>query len=251
MGRAPRSQLSRQRRLLRTWRDRRCPRQRVLPFSNVTKVVFLTVVLASVLAHADETLSWDAVRTPKDGPAQAIGGYSAGCVQGAIELPERGPGFRVARPERRRVFGHPLLVDFIRALAEELSTRKTATLWIGDLGQARGGPAPTGHASHQSGLDVDIWFGRAKGKPLELVDLARKRITKHFSARVMTLVASAAASASVDRIFVNPVIKQAMCKRARGDRAWLHKVRPWFGHHDHFHVRLACPADSPTCEKQP
>jgi len=27
-----------------------------------------------------------------------------------------------------------------------------------DLGQPRGGPTLSGHRSHQSGLDVDIWF---------------------------------------------------------------------------------------------
>ena len=40
----------------------------------------------------------------------AIGGYSAGCIDGAVALPKIGDGFRVAKPERNRVFGHPLLV---------------------------------------------------------------------------------------------------------------------------------------------
>jgi penicillin-insensitive murein DD-endopeptidase len=220
----------------------------------VRKVVILVAALLSLPARAaDETLSWDSVRSPKEGPARAIGGYSAGCVQGAIELPETGTGFRVARPARRRVFGHPALVEFIRQLGEELHGRKV-TLWVGDLGQARGGPAPNGHASHQSGLDVDLWFDRARGKnaePISLVDLAKRKITRHFGRRITRLLAAAAASPAVDRIFVNPVIKQALCKSAGGDRAWLRKVRPWFGHHDHFHVRLACPPDSPECEPQP
>ena len=30
--------------------------------------------------------------------------------------------------------------------------------YVGDMAQPRGGPLPFGHASHQTGLDVDIWF---------------------------------------------------------------------------------------------
>jgi penicillin-insensitive murein endopeptidase len=39
----------------------------------------------------------------------------------------------------------------------------------------------------------------------------------------------------------------------QGDKhpSWMDKVRPWYGHNDHIHVRLKCPADSPNCRKQP
>ena len=53
------------------------------------------------------------------------------------------------------------------------------------------------------------------------------------------------------RIFVNAAIKKAMCREAGSDRAWLSKVRPWWGHAEHFHVRIACPADSAECKAQP
>jgi penicillin-insensitive murein DD-endopeptidase len=197
--------------------------------------------------------SWDGVSKPKNGPPRAIGGYSAGCVQGAVELPDQGPGFRVARPERRRAFGHPRLVEFVRALARGLTEEKLGMLWVGDLAQPRGGPAPSGHSSHQTGLDVDLWFAKSAGKrpePVSLVDLRRLELTRQFGPHVVKLLAAAAASPEVDRIFVNPVLKRALCEGAGGDRSWLQKIRPWFGHHDHFHVRLACPADSPDCEPQ-
>jgi penicillin-insensitive murein endopeptidase len=125
---------------------------------------------------------------------------------------------------------------------------------VGDLAQPRGGPAPAGHASHQTGLDVDLWFAGAPGPradPISLVDLQTRSLTADFGPRAIQLLTAAAASPHVDRIFVNPVLKRALCDRATGDRAWLRKIRPWFGHHDHFHVRLACPADSPDCEAQP
>ena len=46
----------------------------------------------------------------------------------------------------------------MQALADAATKQGLGVLSIGDLGQARGGPAPSGHVSHQSGLDVDIWF---------------------------------------------------------------------------------------------
>ncbi|MFO1072825.1 MAG: penicillin-insensitive murein endopeptidase [Geminicoccaceae bacterium] len=40
----------------------------------------------------------------------------------------------------------------------------------------------------------------------------------------------------VERIFVHPGIKQALCAQAGGDHAWLAKVRPRYGHDAHFHA---------------
>ena len=62
---------------------------------------------------------------------------------------------------------------------------------------------------------------------------------------------AAAEDPAVERIFVNAAIKKAMCREAGSDRAWLAKVRPWWGHAEHFHVRLDCPPDSPQCKPQP
>jgi penicillin-insensitive murein endopeptidase len=194
---------------------------------------------------------WSLFRTPAPGPARAIGGYSAGCIEGAAELPLRGPGFLVARPERHRVFGHPLLVAMVRTLAESLTKLHLGTLSVGDLAQPRGGPAPSGHASHQSGLDVDLWFEPPNGKEtVSMVDAKSGRPSPKFTDRMARLVELAASDARVDRLFVNPILKRALCERGGAARDWLRKVRPWWGHDDHFHVRLACPADSPECSPQ-
>ena len=48
-----------------------------------------------------------------------------------------------------------------------------------------------------------------------------------------------------------PAIKKALCRGAGRDRAWLSKVRPWYGRDYHFHVRIACPTDSPNCTSEP
>jgi penicillin-insensitive murein endopeptidase len=197
---------------------------------------------------------WAAATGPSAGPAQSLGGYSAGCLDGGQRLPERGKGFRVAEPERGRFFAHPAMIAFIRDFAGKVAERGLGELPIGDLSQPRGGPAPSGHASHQTGLDADIWYVNGRGKSrlekVEMVDLKRNKPSAAFDRRIGRVLALAAADKRVDRIFVNPVIKRELCAASGPDRSWLRKIRPWWLHHEHFHVRLACPTDSPACEPQ-
>ena len=192
---------------------------------------------------------WGAIKQPSVGAAEAIGGYGAGCVAGAVPLPLAGDGFRVARPERGRVWGHPSLIAFLRTLAGAVKAHRLPLHFVGDLGQPRGGPAPSGHASHQTGLDVDLAYAPYRNhQPPVMVD--GKTLQKAFNAGVVALLRMAAEDTRVDRIFVNPVIKRALCSSVK-DRSWLRKVRPWWGHGDHFHVRLACPDGSTACVRQP
>ena len=71
-----------------------------------------------------------------------------------------------------------------------------------------------------------------------------------WAARVARLLQITANDTRVERVFVHPIIKRELCANAGSDRAWLTKIRPWYGHDDHFHVRLACPAGSPDCAPQ-
>ncbi len=195
---------------------------------------------------------WAQARRPSDGPAGSVGGYSGGCLHGGERLPARGKGFVVAEPERRRFFGHPALIAFIRDFGAAVAKRDLGLLPIGDLSQPRGGPAPSGHASHQTGLDADIWYVDGRERPLAkvpMVDLETNLPSDAFDRRIERVLALAASDPRVDRVFVNPVIKRELC-RSEKRPAWLRKVRPWWLHHEHFHVRLACPADSPACEPQ-
>ncbi len=209
------------------------------------------LVLLTLPAAASPPTPWSRARTPSTGPARAIGGYSAGCIAGAVALPMRGDGFRVVKPERNRVFGHPLLVSLIESLGTRLSTLKQPPLYVGDMGQPRGGPAPTGHASHQTGLDVDLWFAAPSvTESASMVDSAHQQPSSRFTPAIARVVELAAENVAVERIFLNPLLKRALCERTTGDRKWLQKIRPWWGHDDHFHVRLACPADSPECVAQ-
>jgi penicillin-insensitive murein endopeptidase len=236
-------------------RSRFTPRMSSLA-GGLLALVALTPAPPAVVAQPAGN-PWHAFSAPSPGAAQSFGGYSAGCVAGAHKLPLTGTGYQVTRPRRKRVFGHAVLVDFIRELSRSAHERELGPLYIGDLGQARGGPAPSGHASHQSGLDVDIWYGallpnEARTRPVaySVVDLEQERVNERWSPRIASVLRLAASDARVARIFVHPAIKQALCDGAGSDRAYLSRLRPWFGHDDHFHVRLACPADSPRCEPQ-
>jgi penicillin-insensitive murein endopeptidase len=218
----------------------------------LTAGTFASVIAATLVAFAGPESGWSRAKAPAQGPALAIGGYSAGCVQGAKALPLEGVNYAVMKPERGRNFGHPALIDFVVQLGRALEERHLAPLGVGDLGQARGGPAPNGHASHQNGLDVDLWFspGGPGATQQPMVDLLTNQPSPHYGERVPVLLELAAKDARVARIFVNAVIKRELCEKITGDRAWLAKLRPWHGHYEHFHVRLACPADSPECQAQ-
>jgi penicillin-insensitive murein endopeptidase len=202
---------------------------------------------------------WSQISSPSPGPARAIGLPGAGCLQGARPLSRRNPNYVLVHPERNRAYGHPDLIAYLRELAAGARKHKLGPLYIGDLGQPCGGPTPTGHRSHQNGLDVDVWYGPpskpiAPGKPVtppSVVDLRTHKMTPAWKSRAAGLLEMAASQPAVDRIFVNPSVKRALCldKKKRGP--WLGRLRPWWGHQDHFHVRLRCPANSPDCTAQP
>lgn len=206
---------------------------------------------------------WASVAAPTREPPRAIGQTTNGCVAGAVALPPEGRGYMVMHLERRRYYGHPGLIGAIQTLGRQAAQRDLGVLQVGDLGQPRGGPMPFGHRSHQSGLDVDIWFNldprvyvhadalRANiGAPSLLNPLKKNLDHLIWSERHVTMLQMAADLPQVDRIFVNPHIKRELCGTVKGNRGWLRKIRPWHGHDDHFHMRLACPADNPDCESQ-
>jgi penicillin-insensitive murein endopeptidase len=216
----------------------------------------LALYLACSLAHA-----WDDVEDPLAGEPESIGSYAAGCLIGAARLPPDGSGYQAVRLERRRHFGHPDLVRFIEALAEQADSAGLGLLPIGDMSQPRGGPMSSDHASHQVGLDVDVFLRldlprlspAERGENLELfslVDYEARELNERFGDTQAELLRLAASAPDVERIFVSPLIKQAMCERPWQDRSFLRRLRPWYGHDDHMHVRLACRPDSPNCVPQ-
>ncbi|HKU97784.1 MAG TPA: penicillin-insensitive murein endopeptidase [Vineibacter sp.] len=210
----------------------------------------------------DGGLTFAALGTPSTGPARVIGSYAAGCISGAVALPLEGPGYEVIRVSRNRYWGHNSVVRFVQDFGRRVQAARLPTIYIGDISQPRGGRMGFGHASHQVGLDVDIWF-ELSPKP-RLAAAAREEPLLRsltladdsgidpsvWQAGHATLLRLAAEDPTVDRIFVNKWIKRELCQTVTGDRTWLRKVTPWYFHNEHFHVRLVCPADSPECTPQ-
>ena len=230
---------------------------------------------AAVLARLpqDAAQRWFGLATsPAPGPAPGsvlvIGSYAKGCLAGATRLAADGSNWQVMRPSRNRAWGHPVLIAFLERLAATAAaTARWPGLLVGDIGQPRGGPMLTGHASHQIGLDADVWLTPMPDRRLSPSERDEMRAMNVVAAsgddvdpeiwrpQYRRLLEAAARSPGVARIFVNPAIKRALCRevgRETGaDRDWLRHIRPWWRHNYHFHLRLGCPRGNPECHDQP
>jgi penicillin-insensitive murein endopeptidase len=197
-------------------------------------------------------------------PTRVVGFYAKGCIAGAEALPINGDTWQVMRLSRNRNWAHPNLVALLERLS--VKARKDAGwpgILVGDMSQPRGGPMITGHASHQVGLDADIWLTPMPNRKLsrnEREEMSAVMMVREdrldidpnvWTPTHLSVIRAAAQEPTVERIFVNAAIKKALCREAKGDRGWLAKVRPMYGHHYHFHIRIKCPPGSGECESQP
>lgn len=202
------------------------------------------------------------VSTASSQPREPIGGYALGCQAGAVQLPDTGPTWQAMRLSRNRYWAQPVTVDYIQDLSRFAATLPGWNgLYVGDMSQPRGGPMLTGHASHQSGLDMDIWMlppdrlnlSAKEREDLSSISMRRASgafINSNWTPQHEAILKAAASDPRTARIFVFPGAKVEMCKNATGDRSWLNKIRPWWGHHYHFHVRLNCPEGATNCTSQ-
>jgi penicillin-insensitive murein DD-endopeptidase len=232
-------------------------------------VVMVALAISNTSTAGSTARDWAKITQPtpqREDGGQSIGTYNSGCLDGGVMLPLEGTGYQVMRLSRKRYYGHQTLIDFIQNVGKAVASEKIGTVLVGDLGQPRGGPTLSGHRSHQTGLDVDMWF--------LLSDIANNRkltaneretwsastvvhpktdaiIENQWSIaneRVLELVAQ---QPDVDRVFVNASVKRALCaNKKEGSTEWLRKIRPWFKHDDHFHVRLKCPDNNTQCDGQ-
>lgn len=230
-------------------------------------VVFALTVLSGSAAAADAAKDlFGAIATPSTGSARVVGGYSRGCLEGAVQLPADGPTWQGMRLSRNRHWGHPILVEFVQELSEAAPELGLRGLLVGDMSQPRGGPMQYGHASHQIGLDVDFWFAEMPDLPFTepqredtpflstLTEDGKAINPEQFGEPFARLLKRAAEDPRVGRIFVHPLIKKRLCGWSEAgsgkERTWLRRVRPWYGHFEHFHVRLNCPTSQRACRKQ-
>ncbi|EFL87849.1 penicillin-insensitive murein endopeptidase [Ahrensia sp. R2A130] len=195
------------------------------------------------------------------------GSYAKGCVAGAEKLADNGPNWQAMRLSRNRHWAHPELISLVEQLSVDGKKVGWNGLLVGDLTQPRGGPMTSGHASHQAGLDADVWLTpmpnrRLSNKERENISATsmlasrngkltnQKLDKKRFTSAHAGIIRTAARYRNVERIFVHPTIKQELCRQNPDRPAWLKKVRAQFGHHYHFHIRIGCPAGSTGCKPQ-
>ena len=200
---------------------------------------------------------------PSAQPTKVIGEYAKGCIAGAVEMPITGDTWQVMRLSRNRNWGYPDMIALLKRLS--VHAHKDAGwpgILVGDIGQPRGGPALSGHASHQMGLDADVWLTPMPDHLLSRQDREEMSATmmvrddrldidpKAWTPQHWMVLRDAAKEPAVQRIFVNAAIKKALCREAKGDRSWLEKIRPWWGHDYHFHIRMRCPPGATECHGQ-
>lgn len=223
-------------------------------FKQASILIFIYFSLTAI-SNADE---WHTTKHPTSGPTEIHGSYANGCFSGGITIPTKAEGYEQVRPSRNRHYGTPSMVSFVEVL-NNFGLQNNRVIILGDIAQPRGGPANFGHASHQTGLDIDIWLEeRANHLTKNLtenlntpsvVNPKTGKINEHWRPFYRDLLYQAAIYPETERIFVNPVIKAELC-RTEKSAPWLEKLRPWYGHDSHFHVRLKCPIDSEGCIAQ-
>jgi penicillin-insensitive murein DD-endopeptidase len=200
----------------------------------------------------------------------SIGGPSDGRLDGGVPLPLHGPGYRFdprKSPERRH--GTVELVQaLIRAAASVHERLPGNELTIGDLSMRKGGTI-AGHASHQSGRDVDVMFYLLDdegqpfgGKPIPLEpdgtghdynDLAdgSDDVRVHLDVpRTWAFVEALLSDPgiAINRIYVVEHVRTMLLEHARETKApkaiielFGHVTcQPRFPHDDHMHIRAFC-----------
>lgn len=207
--------------------------------------------------------AFSAIDAPTKAAPAPFGGYAAGCLAGAAQLPETGPGWQAMRLSRNRNWGHPDMLAFIERLSHAARDAGWPGLYVGDISQPRGGPMVSSHRSHQIGLDADIWLRpprsltlsvaqREKISSTSVVAANRLKVNGNWTGEHSQVIEAAARDKVVARIFVNAAIKRRLCRDGTEDDAgWLRKVRPWWGHDSHFHVRLHCPGEGNCVAQEP
>lgn len=237
------------------------------------KTSFIRLAASAVLAAAVAlpAMAEDAVpakklfgaqKLPAQMEPQSAGFYSKGCLAGGVAIPVDGPTWQVMRLSRNRNWGHPNLIKLLQRLSVDGRKAGWNGLLVGDISQPRGGPMLSGHASHQIGLDADIWLTPMPDRTLtrqEREDLSATSMLKGDSLYVdpdvwtpghVAILRTASSYPEVERVLVHPGIKKKLCETVKGDRSWLAKVRPYWGHHYHFHMRIKCQDGSPGCKGQ-
>lgn len=194
-------------------------------------------------------------RLPTNAKTLSHGEYSLGCLDGAVTFRGDEKGLFIAHKNRGRYWGHPQLIKLLTD-AGNAFYKNNQNIILGDLSQSRGGPMLTGHNSHQNGLDVDIWFQIPKTSDFlsfQTLETNEMKSIPMLEEDQIKLIKYFAANDLVERIFINPSFKKKLCEDTTSLKLTFNeqrKMRAWWGHDDHIHVRIKCPSDSPNCISQ-
>ena len=233
--------------------------------ASVALLLGLAAISTSLPAAAEQPAKqiFGAAKLPAALPASPVGFYSKGCLAGGIAIPADGPTWQAMRLSRNRRWGHPDLIALVEKLSREAAAQDGwPGLLVGDIAQPRGGPMLSGHASHQVGLDADVWLTPMPNRTLSAAERENisatsmlKKNTLFVDDRVWTqaharVLMRAASYPQVERIFIHPGIKKKLCDTWKGDRSAMGKLRPYYGHHYHFHIRIKCPPGASGCRSQ-
>jgi murein endopeptidase len=170
-------------------------------------------------------------------PARAAGVPWSGRLVNGRMLPVSGPGYVTWDPIRKRVpnrgwrtWGTGRLLRTVQRVLAAYARRHpdAPPVLVGDLSRPRGGDfgprfGGIGHASHQNGLDVDIYYPRTDGR---LRSPARPALVDRAAAQELV---DAFVREGAELVFVGPSLD------LRGPPGI---VQPLVNHDNHLHVRL-------------
>ncbi|MDX1949745.1 MAG: penicillin-insensitive murein endopeptidase [Rickettsiales bacterium] len=193
-----------------------------------------------------------------EGQSESIGTHNNGCMLYSAELSKNSQDYKLPRVERGHNYGHPEMVELLEDYSYRVKQMTGKELLIADISKKNGGPVFMLHSSHQTGLDADIWFTLYDAKqnlssediktlqPLNMADEKGKSVSSFWGSNQEDILKLFAQNDKVDRIFVNYNIKNYYCSKFKNED-WQKKIRPWWGHNEHFHIRLKCPKNSEEC----
>jgi murein endopeptidase len=208
------------------------------------RIALATLLLALVVAApsagfvdggAGEPIAWEPA-TPEAKIAWrrsvALGEPSAGRLVRGVKLPPEGERFFTWDPVLKRIpnrasrrWATDRLVRFVLRVIREFSAAHpdAPRVGIGDLSRRRGGPFGPVHATHQNGLDADVYYPRLDGqeRPPKLVSQINRRLAQDLVDRFV--------QAGAKLVYVGPNTGFTGPRRL---------VRVLWNHDNHLHVRM-------------
>jgi murein endopeptidase len=189
----------------------------------------LRITLGLAMAAGSLQLHWH--------QSTAVGSHTAGHLTDGVRLPAGGRTFFTWDPVLRRSpnrgwrrWGADRLVRVVLRVARDFHAAhpRSPRMAVGDLSRPRGGDfgprfGYIGHASHQNGLDVDVYYPRADGR--EVAPRGASQIDRALSQELVNRFLAAGAEV----IFVGP---------GTGLTGPPDRVQAVVQHDNHLHVRL-------------